>query len=73
MQEQVLGSQHPDLARSLSLLAEHYLCQGYRALAQPLYERALSIGQVALGPEHPDTVALRRALALLARSDNAGE
>jgi hypothetical protein len=36
------------------------------AAARPLFERALAIRERVLGPDHPDTVATRRALAELA-------
>jgi hypothetical protein len=36
------------------------------SLAHPLLERALAIRERVLGPDHPDTVATRRALAELA-------
>jgi hypothetical protein len=45
-----------------ALLLEH----GDPAAARPLFERALAICERALGPDHPDTVAARRALAELA-------
>jgi hypothetical protein len=40
--------------------------QGDPAAARPLFERALAIREHVLGPDHPDTVATRRALAELA-------
>ena len=36
------------------------------AAARPLLERALAIRERVLGPDHPDTVATRSALAELA-------
>ncbi|MFZ3327054.1 MAG: tetratricopeptide repeat protein [Methylocella sp.] len=46
------------MATSLNNLAALYDDQGQYAQAEPLYQRALTIGEKALGPEHPD--ALRR-------------
>jgi hypothetical protein len=39
--------------------------QGDLAAARPLYERALTIREKALGPEHPDTAVSLYNLALL--------
>src|SRR5262249_30712138 len=44
-------------ATSINNLASLYNAQGRYAEAEPLYKRALAIGEKALGPEHP-TVAL---------------
>jgi hypothetical protein len=37
--------------------------QGDPTAARPLFERALAIRERVLGPDHPDTVATRRAFA----------
>src|SRR5205807_165339 len=41
IQEQTLGPEHPDIARSLSLLADIYDELGDYAQAEPLYQRTL--------------------------------
>ena len=48
--------QHPDVAISLNNLAALYRAQhpGKYEQAEPLYQRALTISEKALGPEHPD-------------------
>ncbi len=43
IQEQALGTEHPDIARLLNGLADFYREQGEYAEAEPLYQRALSI------------------------------
>jgi tetratricopeptide (TPR) repeat protein len=52
--EKVLGSEHPDVAGTLNLLAVLYRSQGRYVEAEPLHQRALAIREKALGPEHPD-------------------
>jgi hypothetical protein len=39
--------------------------QGDLAAARPLLKRALAINEKALGPDHPDTLMVRRNLAAL--------
>jgi tetratricopeptide (TPR) repeat protein len=63
IREKVLGSDHPDVARSLNNLADLYERQGRYAEAQPLFERALSIRGRAVGPDHPDTATSMNNLA----------
>ena len=53
-QAEKFGEQDARLATSLNTLAELYRAQGKYAEAKPLYRRALSIFQKALGPEHPN-------------------
>ncbi|TMC03728.1 MAG: tetratricopeptide repeat protein [Chloroflexi bacterium] len=62
IRERVLGSDHPHTAISLGDLALMHWDQGELDAARPLFERVL-------GPDHPDTVATRRALAELAGED----
>lgn len=38
------------------------LVQGHDAIGRPLLERALAIQEAALGPDHPDVVAIRDVL-----------
>jgi tetratricopeptide (TPR) repeat protein len=63
---QALRHDHPLTAWSLYDLALLHRVQGDPAAARPLFERALAIRERVLGPDHPDTVATRRALAELA-------
>jgi Tetratricopeptide repeat len=47
----VLGRDHPDVARSLNNLADLYERHGRYADAEPLYQRAVTIRQGALGAD----------------------
>ena len=67
IREQVLGSEHPQVALNLCCLAELHRDQGQPMQAKPLYQRALSICEQALGPEHPEVAVILNALALLYR------
>jgi tetratricopeptide (TPR) repeat protein len=58
IREQALGSQDPEVLRTLSLLASCYYEQGNYADAEPLYQRVLVLEEEALGPEHPSAVNL---------------
>ena len=49
IREKVLGRDHPEVANSLSTLAELYRTQGRYADAEPLYKRSLAIREKALG------------------------
>jgi CHAT domain-containing protein len=51
--EKGLGSHHPDVAESLSNLAELYRAQGRYGEAELLVQRALGIREQALGSQHP--------------------
>ena len=66
--EQTLGPEHPDTARSLNNLALPYKSQGRDEKALPLFERALAINERVLGPRHPDTARSLNNLALLYNS-----
>jgi tetratricopeptide (TPR) repeat protein len=55
IREQQLGPEHPDVAHSLSDLADVYQVQGKYAEAEFLYQRALHIREQVLGLQHPDT------------------
>ena len=61
------GEQDPRLGTSLNELALLYHAQGDYAQAQPLYQRALTIVENALGREHPDVVTSLNNLAELYR------
>ncbi len=51
---------HPNVASSLNNLAELYRAQGLYDQAEPLYKRALAIGEKVLGPDHPNTLTILR-------------
>ena len=51
---EAFGDQDPRFATSLNNLAELYRAQGLYGEAEPLYKRALSIVEKALGPAHAD-------------------
>ena len=57
-----LGWSIPATAERLNDLAELYFAQGRYTQAQFLCQRALSICEKTLGPEHPDTIAYREHL-----------
>jgi CHAT domain-containing protein/Tfp pilus assembly protein PilF len=63
--EKALGSDHPDVAQSLSNLGRLYENQERYADAEPLYKRSLAIYEKALGPDHPYVAASLNNLALL--------
>ena len=69
IREKVLGSDHPDVARSLNNLADLYERRGRLADAEPLYRRALSIRERAVGADHPDTAISTNNLAFLYRAE----
>ena len=64
--ENVLGSEHPDVAQSLTNLAELYRAQGDYTKAEPLHQRAWGYEKV-LSPEHPDVANSLNNLAVLYR------
>jgi tetratricopeptide (TPR) repeat protein len=63
-----LGPDHPDTATSLNNLAKLYGNQGKYEQAEPLYQRALSIDERALGPQHPTTQRIRANYTRLLRT-----
>ncbi|HEY1348075.1 MAG TPA: FxSxx-COOH system tetratricopeptide repeat protein [Ktedonobacteraceae bacterium] len=63
--ERLLGSEHPEVARTLNYLAILYWSQGRYSEAEPLYLRTLHIREQVEGPEHPDVAASLNNLALL--------
>ena len=65
IRERVLGSDHPDVAMSLSNLAALYDHQGRYPEAEPLFNRALSIHEKVLGPDHLDVALVLNNLAAL--------
>jgi Tetratricopeptide repeat len=69
----MLGPNHYYTATSAHGVALLLQAEGRLEAAPPLFERALAIRERVLGPDHPDTVATRRALAeLAAEGDGAG-
>lgn len=54
LREQLLGLNHPDVAKDLDTLAALYMAQNKNAEAEPLFRRSSSILEAALGPNHPD-------------------
>jgi tetratricopeptide (TPR) repeat protein len=65
--KQLLGSEHPDVAKSLNGLAWLYYTQGQYETAKPLYQRALAIYEKALGSEHLKLATFLENYALLLR------
>ena len=61
------------MATSLNNLAFFYDTQGNYAKAEPLYNRALSIKEKALGPDHPSVATTLNNLALLYRATDRSE
>jgi hypothetical protein len=62
---ELLGTQHPIYAMSLSNLASVYDSKGDHARAEPLFVQALEIQKKALGEAHPDYAAILDDLASL--------
>src|ERR1700752_2938006 len=64
-QEDTLGPHSPQLAQTLTQLADlHFIAADYLK-AEPLYWRVLTIRQKALGEWHPDTAQTLQNLAEL--------
>ena len=59
------GSNEPALATALNELAIFHFQQGDFAAAEPVFRRALTIREAALGPEHPQTAQVLNNLALV--------
>ncbi|WP_437667284.1 tetratricopeptide repeat protein [Sorangium sp. So ce1182] len=68
IQEKVLGSEHPLVARSLNDLAALYAAKGDHARAEPLYQRALGIQEKVLAKDHPLVATSLNNLAELYRT-----
>ena len=67
IREKALGPDHPDVAMSLTNLANLLSSTGDYAGARPLYERALTIYERAVGPEHPELAETLDGLAVTLR------
>jgi len=65
IREKAFGPEHPDVASSLTKLADLYYDQRRYADAAPLLERALAIYERALGSEHTNLALLLGRLAVL--------
>ncbi len=65
--EQVLGSEHADVAHDMSSLAGLYVDMGKYAQAEILYQRTQDILERVLGPSHPDVAPTIRGLGSLYR------
>ena len=59
------GSNEPALATALNELAIFHFQQGDFAAAEPVFRRALTIREAALGPDHPQTAQVLNNLALV--------
>ena len=65
LREAALGPAHPDVAVSLTTLAEVYRGQGRLADAERLHRQALGIREQRYGKNHPDVAASLNYLAVL--------
>ena len=66
--ENILGSEHPDTLNSMNNLAGLYRLQARYAEAEPLYIRAIAVGEQVLGLEHIETLSSTGDLAGLYES-----
>ena len=65
LREAALGPQHPDVAASLTTLAEVYRGQGKLTDAERLHRQALAIREARFGKESPEVAASLNHLAVL--------
>src|SRR5262249_36625759 len=65
IREARLGGSHPDVAASLTTLAEVHRAQGRLDDADRLHRRALGIREAQLGQEHPEVAASLNYLAVI--------
>ena len=63
IQEQALGPDHPQIAKTLNHLASAQFSGGASVQARALYERARAIRERALGPLHPHNAIVLNNLA----------
>ena len=61
--EQQLGFDHPDVGKSLNILATVYAEQDRHADAEAALKRSISILEKALSPDHPDVAQSLNNLA----------
>jgi hypothetical protein len=71
--EQMLGSAHPNYALQLHNLAVVYADEGKPEQAVPLSEQPLTIDERALGPDHPEVAGDMTALAQWPRATHQVE
>lgn len=62
------GPHDPRLVTGLAHLADLYRAQGDSQKAAPLYQRALTLGEQALGPNDPTVIACRQSYEALRRA-----
>ncbi len=62
-----MGPEHPYVATPLNNLASLLQAPGKYAEAEPLYRRALRIGEASLGPDHPIVATVAENLAAVLR------
>jgi len=65
LREQALGSEHPELAASITNLAGVHYDAGDYEQARVLQERAVAIRETAFGPDHPDSASSIIKLGIL--------
>ncbi|HMP51124.1 MAG TPA: tetratricopeptide repeat protein [Candidatus Melainabacteria bacterium] len=65
IQEQALGKQSPEVACTVSKLADLYMDKGLLDDAEKLYQRALEIRERAIGPHNREAEETRNSLARL--------
>ena len=61
----MLGSEHLEVASCLNLVGDLYRRKGDLAHAKPLLQRALTLREAALGPNHPDVANSLDHLAIV--------
>lgn len=71
--EQLLGSEHPQVAESLCKLAFLHRAQGKYEQAEPLFWQALRLFEQALGPEHLQVADPLTGLAILCKAQGKYE
>lgn len=65
IRERAFGTNHPDVAKTLTSLADLHVVQGQYDTAVSMYRHALAIMERALGPEHPEMADTMHRLAEL--------
>ncbi len=56
LRRRVLGPEHPDTLKSMTILADVFNLEGKSARAEALHSQTLEIRRRVLGPEHPETL-----------------
>jgi len=69
--QRTLGPDIPGMAASLNKLGLMQSAKGDKAEAEPLFRMALEIDNKLLGPNHPDSLAIRKNLDDLLRNSDA--